>query len=294
MIALVAVILIIDIINMKMINASTPQGGFVNSEFTLFQHDEFPFTFEYPADWNIVELPTDGRTPNSVFDNKLKDLLIGKNVSSNPSNRTTGEWLIVRKGRTPFPSNARPPSTKIVLDGQEFNIYEVGSGLYVNIIQVDLGSNVYELEFQGGSSSQMLEKLKSSFKFNGLSLFFYVGGSITGNFFEVGITGSRISYREYAPNKKEIKRIDRPLTSNELAEIKQVVMDSGLISLESQAPPTSQTDPGSYDIFILMDSKRNELRCYIPPYGEKPVAPCQKGSERLRLKINSMLGVNIW
>ena len=138
-------------------------------EYSMFQDKDFPFTFKYPADWNTVELPTQGKAIGyGTEGKKRKELLIGKNVTTETESRKIEEWIEVSKGETPFPSNDRPPSNKIILDGKEFDIYDIGSGLYFFIVRITVGDNVYEISFNGkdAASSKIISELKSSFKFS--------------------------------------------------------------------------------------------------------------------------------
>src|SRR5665213_1824366 len=127
----VVILLLICGIKMKKANTNDNSITSQNQEYSVFQDKDFPFTFKYPADWNTVELSTQGKSLGYGTEGKKpKELLIGKNVTTENESHKIEEWMRVSKGETPFPSNARPPSNKIILDGREFDIYDIGSGLY--------------------------------------------------------------------------------------------------------------------------------------------------------------------
>lgn len=144
--------------------------------YTLFQDNDFPFTFEYPADWHRVELSNNSKSLGyGVKNNTPKDVILGKAITTSLESRTIGEWFELSKGETPFPSNARPPSKQIILDGQGCTLYTIGSGLNVFILRIPYQSWIYEIKFNGNQAEDAMmnfERLQSSFKFSSTSTYF--------------------------------------------------------------------------------------------------------------------------
>jgi hypothetical protein len=129
------------------------------------------------------------------------------------------------------------------------------------------------------------------------SLDFFAGGSIFGSSFEVKIFGTNITYRETTQGgSKEVQKIERTLLPAELTDIQKVVADAKLTSLQSQdfTKDPLVPDQASYRISISLNEKQNTIHCGIPPSGTQPSTNCQKQIDKLRLKLNSILGVNIY
>lgn len=130
-----------------------------------------------------------------------------------------------------------------------------------------------------------------------LSLDFFAGGSIFGSSFEVKISGAHITYRETTQGgAKEANKIERSLLPVELDDIRKTISDAGLINLQSQdfTKEPLVPDQASYRITVSLDGKENKINCGIPPSGTEPTTKCQKQIDKLRLKLNSVLGVNIY
>ncbi len=130
-----------------------------------------------------------------------------------------------------------------------------------------------------------------------LALNFFAGGSIFGSSFEVKITSAHIIYRETMQDgAKEANKIERSLLPAELDGIRNTIVNADLISLQSQdfTKEPLVPDQASYRISIALDGKENKINCGIPPSGTEPTTKCQKQIDKLRLKLNSMLGVNIY
>ena len=119
-------------------------------------------------------------------------------------------------------------------------------------------------------------------------------GTIFGSLFEIKITGNTFSFQETAFGK-EIKKFERSLLPEELVEIQNTITQSNLIDLASQdftrEPPLP--DQPSYHIVVTLDRIENTVDCSVPPSGTEPVTDCQKQINKLRLKLNKILGVNI-
>lgn len=128
-------------------------------------------------------------------------------------------------------------------------------------------------------------------------LSFSTGGSIFGNSFEVNISGVNTTYQETTPGgTKEVKKIERTLLPAELEDIRKTVLDTNLINLQPQDSdkiPTV-TDQASYNVSLSMDGKNNSISCYITPPEIAPPSECEKQMDKLRLKLNSILGVGIY
>lgn len=130
-----------------------------------------------------------------------------------------------------------------------------------------------------------------------LILDFLAGGSIFGSSFEVKISGVNITYRETTQGGgKEVQKIERELLPNELADIQKIIADIKLTTLQSQdfTKEPLVPDQASYRITVSFDGKENIIHCGIPPSGTQPTINCQKQIDKLRLKLNSILGVNIY
>jgi hypothetical protein len=129
------------------------------------------------------------------------------------------------------------------------------------------------------------------------SLHFFTGGSIFGSSFEVKISGTNITYRESSQGvNKEIQKIERTLLPAELADIQKIVADAKLTSLQSQdfTKDPLVPDQASYRISISLNEKQNTIHCGIPYSDTQPSTNCQKQIDKLRLILNSILGVNIY
>ncbi|TSC74891.1 MAG: hypothetical protein G01um101430_708 [Parcubacteria group bacterium Gr01-1014_30] len=129
------------------------------------------------------------------------------------------------------------------------------------------------------------------------ALDFFAGGSIFGSSFEVKISGAHITYRETTQGgAKEVNKIDRSLLPVELDDIRKTISDAGLINLQSQdfTKELLVPDQATYRITVSLDGKENKINCGIPPSGTEPTTKCQKQIDKLRLKLNSILGVNIY
>jgi len=129
------------------------------------------------------------------------------------------------------------------------------------------------------------------------ALDFFAGGSIFGSSFEVKISGAHITYRETTQgDAKEANKIERSLLPVELDGIRKTISDAGLINLQSQdfTKEPLVPDQATYRITVSLDGKENKINCGIPPSGTEPTTKCQKQIDKLRLKLNSILGVNIY
>ena len=129
-----------------------------------------------------------------------------------------------------------------------------------------------------------------------LILDFFVSGGL-GSSFEVKISGADVTYRETRQGGgKEVEKTSRVLLPNELTEIQKTVMDAKLITLQSQDFTKEPLIPDQtyYRIFLSLDGKENTIHCGIIPSGTHPTTNCQKQIDTLRLKLNSILGVNIY
>lgn len=130
-----------------------------------------------------------------------------------------------------------------------------------------------------------------------LALDFFAGGSIFGSSFGVKISGAHIIYQETTQDgAKEANKMERSLLPVELDGIRKTVSDVGLINLQSQdfTKEPLVPDQATYRITVLLDGKENKINCGIPPSGTEPTTKCQKQIDKLRLKLNSILGVNIY
>ena len=128
------------------------------------------------------------------------------------------------------------------------------------------------------------------------SLDFFAGGSIFGSSFDVKISGATITYHETTQGGgKEVQKIERTLLPVELADIQKTVADAKLTTLQSQdfTKEPLVPDQASYRISVSLDGKENTIHCSIPPSGTQPTSSCQKQIDKLRLKLNSILKVNI-
>jgi hypothetical protein len=126
---------------------------------------------------------------------------------------------------------------------------------------------------------------------------FFAGGSIFGSSFEVKISGATVTYRETTQDgDKEVQKFERVLSPAEIADIQKIVADTKLISLQSQdfTKEPLVPDQAPYRITVSLDGKRNTIHCGIPLSGTQPANNCQKQIDKLRLKLNSILGVNIY
>ena len=129
------------------------------------------------------------------------------------------------------------------------------------------------------------------------SLDFFAGGSIFGSSFEVKISGADITYRETTQGGgKEVKKYERALSPAELTDIQKIIADAGLTTLQSQdfTKEPLVPDQASYRITVSINGKNNIIHCGILPSGTQPTSNCQKQIDKLRLKLNSILGVNIY
>lgn len=129
-----------------------------------------------------------------------------------------------------------------------------------------------------------------------LALDVFAGGSISGSSFEVKISDDHITYQETTQGGAKEVNIERSLLPVELNDIRKTITEAGLISLQSQDFTLEPLvpDQASYRITISLDGKENKINCGIPPSGTEPTTACQKQIDKLRLKLNSMLGVNIY
>lgn len=130
-----------------------------------------------------------------------------------------------------------------------------------------------------------------------LILDFFAGGSIFLSSFEVKISDTKIIYRETTQGGgKEIQKIERVLLPNELADIQKIINDAKLVSLQSQdfTKDPLVPDQAYYRISVSVEGKQNTIYCGIPLSGTEPTLNCQKQIDKLRLKLNSTLGVNIY
>ena len=126
---------------------------------------------------------------------------------------------------------------------------------------------------------------------------FSAGGSIFGSSFEVKISGVTLTYRETTHGgSKEVQKIERALLPAELTNIQKTIADAKLTSLQSQdfTKEPIVTDQASYRITVSLNGKENTIRCGTPPSGTQPTSNCQKQIDKLRLKLNNILDVNIY
>ena len=129
------------------------------------------------------------------------------------------------------------------------------------------------------------------------SLDFFAGGSIFGSSFEVKISGANITYRETTQGGgKEVQKFERALSPTELIDIQKTITDIKLATLQSQdfTKEPLVPDQASYSITVSLNGKENTIHCGIPLSGTQPTSNCQKQINKLRLKLNSILGVNIY
>jgi hypothetical protein len=129
------------------------------------------------------------------------------------------------------------------------------------------------------------------------NLSFSAGGSIFGSSFQVEISGANIMYRETIHGgRDEAKKIERSLSPAELDDIRQTIIDADLANLKSPKAPKTPiiTDQASYSISVSIDDKKNLVSCPITPPEIAPPSECQKQIDKLKLKLNSILGVHIY
>ncbi|MCI0680395.1 hypothetical protein L0Y41_03545, partial [bacterium] len=106
-----------------------------------------------------------------------------------------------------------------------------------------------------------------------------------------------IAYRETTQGGgKEVQKFERALSPTELIDIQKTIADTKLTTLQSQdfTKEPLVPDQASYRIVVSIDGKENTIHCGIPPSGTQPTSNCQKQIDKLRLKLNNMLGVNIY
>lgn len=130
-------------------------------------------------------------------------------------------------------------------------------------------------------------------------LSFSIGGSIFGSSFEVNISGVNIAYRETIHGgTDEVRKIERTLSPDELKDIRKTILDANLLNLQSESwdfsKPPIVTDQASYRVSLSIDGKKNSISCYITPAEIAPPSECEKQMDKLRLKLNSILGVNTY
>ena len=53
-------------------------------------------------------------------------------------------------------------------------------------------------------------------------------------------------------------------------------------------------DQAIYRVYVSLDGKENIINCGNPPASTQANINCQKQIDQLRLKLNSILGVNIY
>ena len=149
------------------------------------------------------------------------------------------------------------------------------------------------LTTSGGQQNSGIGQTQSA----ALALDFFAGGSIFGSSFEVKISGAHITYRETTQGgAKEVSKVERSLLPVELSDIRKTIENAGLISLQSQdfTKEPLVPDQASYRISVTLDGKENKINCGIPPSDTEPTTKCQKQIDKLRLKLNSVLGMNIY
>ncbi|MDO8590571.1 MAG: hypothetical protein Q7R65_01185 [bacterium] len=150
--------------------------------------------------------------------------------------------------------------------------------------------NINQTNNQQSNGSDQIKSLA-------FTLDFSAGGSIFGSSFEVKISGDQITYRKTTQGvRKEVLKMDRSLLPNELTDIQKTIVDAKIVTLQSQdfTKEPLVPDQASYRITVSLDGKENTIHCGIPLSGTKPTTNCQKQIDKLRLKLNSMLGVNIY
>jgi len=87
-------------------------------------------------------------------------------------------------------------------------------------------------------------------------------------------------------------RVERLLLPAEIDDMRETIESSGLINLRSKQPP----GPGlaSYRVSLSLDGKENTVYCVIPSSSVRALTNCQEQIDKLRLKLNKMLGENIY
>lgn len=119
----------------------------------VFSDPDFPFTFEYPAEWKRVEIP------NSYV---KKDVLIGRNVERSAEDASPGEWFEIIRGAA-VSVNPDLPEKDVSLDGRKFTIYAFVR-TYIVILQS--GNETYEIHFSGENmTNPNFEHLVRTFRF---------------------------------------------------------------------------------------------------------------------------------
>ncbi len=113
--------------------------------------------------------------------------------------------------------------------------------------------------------------------------------------FEVKISGAHITYKETVPaTAKKANKVERSLLPAELSDIRRAIEDAGLVTLQSQDFTKDPLVPGQeyYRISVTLDGKENKIICGKPSSNTE-LTTCQKQIDKLRLKLNSVLGVNM-
>ncbi len=128
-----------------------------------------------------------------------------------------------------------------------------------------------------------------------LALDFRLAGHMVGSF-QVKISDAHITYKHTdSASAKEVNKVERSLLPAELSDIRRTIEKAGLISLQSQDFTKEGLIPGQqyYDISITLNGKENKIECGYAPSLSATTWECQKQIDILRLKLNSVLGVNM-
>lgn len=136
----------------------------------------------------------------------------------------------------------------------------------------------------------VIMNMKDQSKNAGFTLDFFVGGNLDRTV-AIKIAGAHITYRETTDgDAKEVKKIKRLLSPTESDDIRKTIMDANLLSLKSQDFTREPLIPDQeyYRIFLSIDRKKNTIAC-----GLESTSECQRQIDKLRLMLNSILGVNI-
>lgn len=129
-----------------------------------------------------------------------------------------------------------------------------------------------------------------------LSLDFFSGGSIFTHNISIKIDDGYINYKQSTfGGNREIESLKRPISSSELESLRSIIGSTELIGLKSQNFKVIPLLPGQsyYEISLSVDKKKNKIKCGTPISTARPDSECQKSIEKLRVKLNSMLNINI-
>lgn len=128
------------------------------------------------------------------------------------------------------------------------------------------------------------------------SLNFFVGGSMFSNNISIKIDDGYITYKQSTfETNKELESLSRPVSASELDSLSTIIGSYDLMSLKSQNFKVEPLIPGQayYEVSLFMDKKKHNIKCGTPLSVGVPDLECQRGIEKLRIKLNSMLNINI-